>query len=160
MPDKFNANRRAKIPKQTYRVTNWTENNEGLRRRCDLTVWISDEALGLWSAARRTTRGGKSRYSGLSIELYFDFGHSFQATASPDPRYTRGITGILGLEIAGPDLSILSRQGNGLILQTSLRADKQAVIHLVVDSTGLKIFGEGEWPEQERKAKRKWRSWR
>lgn len=96
MPDKFNANRRAKIPKQTYRVTNWTENNEGLRRRGDLTVWISDEALGLWSAAHRTTRGGQPRYSGLSIESNFDLGHSFQATASPDPRLYARHRGSIG----------------------------------------------------------------
>jgi hypothetical protein len=62
MPHKFNADRRAKIPKQKHRVTNWAEYNEGLRRRGDLTVWISDEALDMWSAARRTTRGGQSRY--------------------------------------------------------------------------------------------------
>ena len=69
MPHKFNANRRAKIPKQKHRVTNWAEYNEGLRRSSDLTVWISDEALGMWSAERRTTRGGQPRYSDLAIEL-------------------------------------------------------------------------------------------
>ena len=59
MPHKFNADRRDKIPKQKHRVTNWAEYNEGLRRRGDLTVWISEDALGLWSAPRRTTRGGQ-----------------------------------------------------------------------------------------------------
>ena len=41
MPHKFNADRRDKIRKQRHRVTNWAEYNEGLRRRGDLTVWIS-----------------------------------------------------------------------------------------------------------------------
>mgnify|MGYP005995932275 FL=1 len=61
MPHKFNADRRDKIPKQEHRVTNWSEYNEGLRRRGDLTVWISEDALALWSAPRRTTRGGQPR---------------------------------------------------------------------------------------------------
>jgi hypothetical protein len=74
--------------------------------------------------------------------------------------FMRGIAGILGVEIAVPDFSTLSRRGNGVILQTSPRADKQAAIHLVVGSTGLKIFGEGEWPEEKHKTKRKRRSWR
>jgi hypothetical protein len=74
--------------------------------------------------------------------------------------FMRGIAGILGVEIAVPDFSTLSRRGNGVILQTSPRADKQAAIHLVVDSTGLKIFGEDEWLEQKHKTKRKRRSWR
>ena len=47
MPHKFSADRRDKIPKQKQRVTNWSEYNEGLRRRGDLTVWISDDALAL-----------------------------------------------------------------------------------------------------------------
>jgi hypothetical protein len=72
----------------------------------------------------------------------------------------RGIARMMGVEIAVPDYSTLSRRGNGLILQTSPRAGKQAAIHLVVDSTGLKIFGEGEWLEEKHKTKRKRRSWR
>ena len=47
MPYKFNADRREKFPKQKHRVTNWAEYNEGLRRRGDLMVWISEDALGL-----------------------------------------------------------------------------------------------------------------
>ena len=47
MPHKFNADRREKFPKQQHRVTNWAEYNEGLRRRGDLMVWISEDALGL-----------------------------------------------------------------------------------------------------------------
>ncbi len=67
MPHKFNANRRAKIPKQKHRVTNSAEYNEGLRRRGDLTVWISNEALGMCSAARRARRGAQPRHADLAI---------------------------------------------------------------------------------------------
>jgi hypothetical protein len=141
-------------------VTNLAEYNQGLRRRGDLTVWISDEALGMWSAARRTTRGGQPRYSDLAIELCQTLGMVFKQPLRQTQGFMRGIAGILGVEIAVPDFSTLSRRGNGVILQTSPRADKQAAIHLVVDSTGLKIFGEDEWLEQKHKTKRKRRSWR
>ena len=77
MPHKFNADRRDKIPKQKHQVTNWSEYNEGLRQRGDLTVWISEEALGLWSAPRRTTRGGQPHYSDLAIELCLTLGMVF-----------------------------------------------------------------------------------
>ena len=60
MQHKINADRRDKIPKQKQRVSNWSEYNEGLRQRGDLTVWISDDALDLWAAPRRTTPGGGS----------------------------------------------------------------------------------------------------
>jgi hypothetical protein len=160
MPHKFNTNRRSKIPKQKYRVTNWAEYNKGLRRRGDLTVWISDAALGMWSAARRTTRGGQPRYSDLAIELCLTLGMLFKQPLRQTQGFMRGIAEILVVEIAVPDFSTLSHRGNGVILQTGPRADKQAAIHLVVDSTGLKIFGEGEWLEKKHKTKRKRLSWR
>ena len=68
MPHKFNAARRHKFDKAQYRVINWAEYNESLRQRGDLTIWVSDEAQSMWSAPRRTSRGGQRRYSDLAIE--------------------------------------------------------------------------------------------
>ena len=74
MPHKFNADRRDKIPKQKHRVTNWAEYNASLRRRGDLTVWVSEEALTFWAAPRRTTPGGQPVYSDLAIETCLTLG--------------------------------------------------------------------------------------
>ena len=160
MPHKFNADRRDKIPKQKHRVTNCAEYNESLRCRGDLTVWISDDALALWAAPRRTTRGGQPRYSDLAIELCLTLGVVFKQLLRQTQGLMRSIARLLEVEIAVPDFSTLSRRGSGLILQARPRANNQAVIHMVVDSTGLKIFGEGEWLEEKHKTKRKRRSWR
>ena len=54
-----NASRRHKFDKAQYRVINWAEYNESLRQRGDLTIWVSDEAQSVWSAPRRTSRGGQ-----------------------------------------------------------------------------------------------------
>ena len=62
MPHKFNAARRHKFDKAQYRVINWAEDNESLRQRGDLTIWVSEEAQSVWSAPRRTSRGGQRRY--------------------------------------------------------------------------------------------------
>lgn len=70
MPHKFNADRRHHMGKQKLQVTNCSFYNERLRQRGDLTVWMSDEVLCLWSATRRTSRGGQPKYSDLSITLY------------------------------------------------------------------------------------------
>ncbi len=160
MPHNFNADRRDKIPKQKHRVTNWAEYNESLHCRGDLTVWISDDALALWAAPRRTTRGGQPRYSDLAIELCLTLGVVFKQPLRQTQGLMRSIARLLEVEIAVPDFSTLSRRGSGLILQERPRANNQAVIHMVVDSTGLKIFGEGEWLEEKHKTKRKRRSWR
>ena len=160
MPHKFHADHRGKIPKQKHRVTNWAKYNESLRRRGDLTFWISEDALGLWTASRRTTRGGQPRYSDLAIELCLTLGMVFKQPLRQTQGLMRSITELLGINIAVPDFSTLSRRGCGLIFQTKQRTDSQAAIHLTIDSTGLKIFGEGEWLEEKHKTKRKRRSWR
>ena len=160
MPHKFNADRRNKIPKQKRQVTNCAEYDESLRRRGDPTVWISEEALALWTAAPRTTPGGQAVYSDLAIELCLTFGMLFKQPLRQTQGLMRSIARLLGAEIAVPDFSTLSRWSNGLILQTAPRENSQATIHLAVDSTGLKIFGEGEWLEEKHKTKGKRRSWR
>lgn len=160
MPHKFNADRRDKIPKQKHRVTNWPEYNESMRKRGSLTVWIDEGDLSLWSAPRRKTPGGQRRYSDLAIELCLTLGVIFHQPLRQTQGLMRSIAKLLGIDIAVPDFSTLSRRGGDLTLQARSKTSSDAVIHLVVDSTGLKIFGEGEWLEEKHKTKRKRRSWR
>ncbi len=160
MPHKFNTDRRGKIPKQKHRVTNWAEYNESLRQRGDLTVWISEDALGFWSAPRRTTRGGQRRYSDLAIELCLTLGVVFRQPLRQTQGLMRSIAKLLGVEIAVPDFSTLSRRSNRLRLTVKPTTKSNKPVHLAVDSTGLKVFGEGEWLEEKHKTKHKRRSWR
>jgi len=160
MPHKFNADRRDKILKQKQRVTNWSEYNECLRRRGDLTVWISEDALALWAAPRRTTPGGQPYYSDLAIELCLTLGMVFKQPLRQTQGLMRSIATLLGVEIAVPDFSTLSRRGNGLTLRPKPKYKSDKPVQLVVDSTGLKIFGEGGWLEEKHKATAKGKTWR
>ncbi len=160
MPHKFNAARRDEITKQKQRVTNWSEYNEGLRQRGDLTVWISKDALGLWSAPPRTTRGGQRKYSDLAVDICLTLGVVFKQPLRQTQGLMRSIAGLLGVGIVVPDFSTLSRRSSGLTLRATRKPGGGKPAHLVVDSTGLKIFGEGDWLEEKHKTKRKRRSWR
>lgn len=160
MPHKFNAAHRDKIPKQKYCVTNWSEYNEGLRRRGDLTVWVCDTALDLWSPPRRTTRGGQPRYSDLAIELCLTLGLVFNQPLRQTQGLMRSIAKLLRLNISVPDFFTLSRRGSDLTLQPTPKSNSNEAIHLAIDSTGLKIFGEGEWCEEKHRNKSKRKSWR
>jgi len=160
MPHKFNADCRDKIPKQKRRVTNCAAYDESLRLRGDLTVWISEEARSLWAAAPRTTHGSQAVYSDLAIELCLTFGMVFKQPLRQTQGLMRSIAGLLRVEIEVPHFTTLSRRGNGLSLSPKALSKSTEPVHLVVDSTGLKIFGEGEWLEQKHKTKRKRRSWR
>ncbi|UIK14127.1 IS5 family transposase (plasmid) [Rhizobium leguminosarum] len=150
------ADRRDKITKQKYQVTNWPAYNESLRQRGDLNIWVKDEALALWTARRRTSRGGQPKYSDLAITLCL----TLRVVYGLALRQTQGLMRI-GFDIAVPDFSTLSRRSKGLALpSTKCRATTSGPVHLVVDSTGLKVFGEGEWLENKHKTKAKRKRWR
>jgi hypothetical protein len=127
------------------------EYDESLRQRGDLTVWISDYALDLWEAAPRKTPGGQPSYSDLAIELCLTLGIVFKQPLRQTEGLMSSIAGLLRVEIAVPHLTTLSRRGHRLSLSAKAAPKSGEPMHLVVDSTGLKIFGEGEWLEQKHK---------
>ncbi|EIM31240.1 IS5 family transposase [Microvirga lotononidis] len=158
MPFKANAARRHRIPKQRYRVTNWAEYDAALRQWGSLTVWFSAEAIAAWRAEPRTTRGGQPHYSALAIQTALTLSAVFRLAL----RQTEGLIGsilqLLGLGLAVPDHSTLSRRAETLEVPKPCPGSRGPV-HLLVDSTGLRLCGPGEWLT-ERHGTRRRRSWR
>jgi hypothetical protein len=160
MPFKANASRRHHIPRQKRRVTNWAAYDASLRQRGSLTVWFTDEAIAAWQAAPRSTRGGQPWYSPLAILTALTLRAVFRLAL----RQTEGLIGsvirLLGLTLAVPDHSTLSRRAATLEVppQSSARIGAEPV-HLLVDSTGLKLCGAGEWLVEKHGTKTR-RSWR
>ena len=99
-------------------------------------------------------------YSDLAIELCLTLGKVLKQPLRQTLGLMRSIATLLGVKIAVSDFSTLSRRSNGAILLPNPRTDNGASIQLVVDSTGLKIFGEGDWLEEKHKTKAKRKSWR
>src|SRR3954451_8291735 len=157
MPFKANAARRHRIPKQQYRVTNWAEYDAALRQRGSLTVWFSMEAIAAWRAEPRTTRGGQPHYSALAIRTALTLRAVFRLAL----RQTEGLIGsvlqLLGLDLAVPDHSTLSRRAETLEVPRPQAGG--APVHLLVDGTGLKLWGPGEWLVEKHGTKRR-RAWR
>jgi hypothetical protein len=157
VPFKANAARRHRIPKQRHRVTNWAEYDASLRQRGSLTVWFTDEAIAAWRAAPRATRGGQPWYSPLAILTALTLRVLFRLAL----RQTEGLIGsilqLLGLELAVPDHTTLSRRAATLRVPRP-RAGTGA-LQLLVDSTGLRLGGPGEWLVEKHGAKTR-RSWR
>lgn len=147
MPHKFNAARRHKIARQKHRVTNWAAYNESLRRRGDLTVWISEDVQCLWSASRRNSRGGQQKYSDLAITLCLTLRVAYGLPLRQTQGLMRSVAALMGLDVLVPDFSTLSRRSKGLVLPPAKhRCGHQKPVHLVVDSTGLKgLARENGW---------------
>src|ERR687890_346627 len=158
MPFKANADRRHHIPAQQHRVKNWAEYDAGLRARGSLTVWFTAEAIEGWRAAPRTTRGGQPSYSDLAITTALTLRAVFRLPL----RQTEGLIGsvlqLLSLDLPVPDFSTLSRRAQSLELPAQPRATG-GPIHLLVDSSGLKLGGPGEWLVEKHGTSKR-RSWR
>ena len=157
VPFKANAAGRHHVPRQRHRVTNWPEYDGALRQLGCLTVWFTEEAIAAWQAEPRTTRGGQPRYPTLAIAT----GLTLRAVFRLALRQTEGLIGsiirLLGLDLAVPDHSTLSRRAETLAIA---RAPANAEpVHLLVDSTGLKLCGAGEWLVETHGTSRR-RSWR
>ena len=159
MPFKVHAAGRHHIPKQRYRVTNWAEYDASLRQRGSLTVWFSDDAIAAWRAAPRTTRGGQPWYAPLAITTALTLRAVFRLAL----RQTEGLIGsilhLLGLDLSVPDHSTLSRRAETLAVPCPRSSPGSGPVHLLVDSTGLKLGGPGEWLT-EKHGTRQRRSWR
>ena len=157
MPFKTLAARRHHIPKQKHKVTNWAEYDAGLRARGSLTVWFTPEAIEAWRAEPRTGRGGQSRYSALAITTALTLRAVFRLALRQTEGLIASILRLLGLDLAVPDHSTLSRRAETLEVPRP-RCGREPV-HLLVDSTGLRLCGPGEWLAEKHGTKRR-RAWR
>jgi len=143
--------------KGLYRVRNWSEYDRALVNRGSLTIWISEDAIAKWKPVGPKQRGGQREYSEFAITTALTLKEVFHLTNRGTEGFTRSIFQIMGVGLSVPDHTTLSRRGRGL--KVALRKRKKAVVHLVVDSTGLKIYGEGEW-KMRKHGKSKRRTWR
>ena len=157
MPFKANADRRHHIPRQRHRVTNWAAYDAALRARGSLTVWFSEEAIDGWRAEARTTRGGQPRYSALAITTALTLHAVFRLALRQTEGLVGSILALLGLDLAVPDHSTMSRRAE--TLEVPLPRRGREPVHLLVDSTGLRLCGPGEWLV-ERHGSRTRRGWR
>jgi transposase len=160
MPYKANEPRRHRIPRARYRVQNWPEYDRALQRRGSLTVWVTPEALAAWQPPRTGQRGRPRDYSDVAIEtghlLRLAFGRPWRQTEG----LLRSLVGLLGWEVGVPDHTTFARRSPGLVLATALaRAQASGPVHVVIDATGLKVYGAGEWliEQHGERGKRGWR---
>ncbi len=157
MPFKANAARRHRIPRARYRVTNWPAYEAGLRRRGDLMLWLDQDAVAGWAAPCRSTPGGQPRYSDLAIELVLTLRLVFHLALRQAEGFTRSVLALLGLELRVPDHTTLSRRGRSFAGRQPRVPTGSGPVHLVLDSTGLELFGQGEWcAARHGRARQRW----
>ena len=144
--------------KTTYRVGNWAEYDRALVRRGDVTLWLTPDAIATWAAAGVGRRSGQLQYSDLAIETALTLSLIFHLPLRQTEGFLTSIFGMLGVDLTAPDHTTLSRRGQHLALALR-RARPGTSLHLIVDSTGLSIVGDGEWAAAKHggRGRRGWR---
>ena len=154
MPNKHNTDRRHHIPKMKFKVKNWPAYEAGLRRRGSLTLWIEDAALAQWQSVGV---GGQARYQGIAIETCLMLRAAFKMALRQTEGLMASVLTLMNLTVSAPDHTTVSRRSVRLpIIKSAVAANGS--LHVLVDSTGLEVFGASQWlvAKHGTKSRRTW----
>lgn len=144
--------------KRRYRIRNWRDYNSALVRRGSLTLWVEARAVGAWRERRaRAGRGRRRTYSDLAVLCALTLREVYGLPLRSTQGLTRSVLHLLGADLPTPHYSTLSRRAASL--EVKLPRLTKGPLHLAVDSTGVKLYGEGEWKVRLHGAERR-RAWR
>jgi hypothetical protein len=146
-------------PKAKYRIKNWSDYNKALIGRGSLTLWVHEDVLTLWNHPEQTGKPGHPLdYHDLAIECALSLRAVYHLGLRQTQGFLSSLLGLLGVSLSCPYYTTFCRRAK--TLQVSLpRMTPGKAFHMVVDATGLKIYGEGEWHVRTH-GKSKRREWR
>jgi IS5 family transposase len=148
-----------KRTKRQYRLRNWSEYNKALVQRGSLSVWLSEDVLSAWhNQSRMGKRGKPADYTDTAILCMATLEEVYGLPLRATEGLTRSVVKLLGVELSVPDYTTLCRRRRTLSVELP-RRKKSEPLHMVVDSTGIKVYGEGEWKVRQHGYTRR-RTWR
>lgn len=130
--------------KDKYKIVNWSSYNESLKQRGSITIWFSEDALKSWKYQGKRERGGKIIYSDTAIKTCLVIRKIYGLKLRQTEGFMNSLIELLKVECEIPDYSQMSRRAKTLEFPLK-RFNKDEPLDIVVDSTGLKVYGEGEW---------------
>ncbi len=136
----------SKPQKLNYKVTNWRDYNESLVRRGDVTFWFDESVVAAWEHENDQKKVGRPfTYSDTAIETLLTIRELFRLPYRQTEGFGRALAKLMNADVAIPDYTSLQKRAAKLGVNI-LVADVPGPVDVVVDSTGLKVYGEGEWP--------------
>jgi hypothetical protein len=149
-----------KKKKTSYRVRNWSSYNKSLVQRGSITVWISPEVLEGWhpEMEAKRQRGGQVQYSEQAIECLLMLKAVYRLPYRQTIGFAQSILDMLSANVRVPDYTTLCKRSTELKVDIAT-SNLNEVKHIVMDSTGLKIYGEGEWKVRQHGYSKR-RTWR
>jgi len=145
--------------KTSYKITNWRKYNESLVQRGSITFWFSDDVIDQWGHANDESKVGHPFvYSDTAIESLLVLRELFRLPYRQTEGLGRSLIRLMQVDVAIPDFTSLAKRAAKLEIALDI-ADRKGPIDVVVDSTGLKVFGEGEWKTRKHGISKR-RTWR
>lgn len=145
-----------------YRLRNWSQYNRSLVNRGSLTLWIEEGIEAKWLPAEATgKRGASPTYTDLAITCCRSIGLVLKLPLRQSIGLVRSLFERAGIALPVPDYSTLSRRSRTLAIDLGVPRSEHSAgpRHLVIDSTGLKVYGEGEWKVRQHGVGKR-RTWR
>jgi len=155
---RHSSQKKAKKKTSRYKLKNWSEYNKSLVQRGSLTVWLSEEVIEQWAYQGPRQRGAPVRYSDVAIQTALGFKHLFHLPLRQTEGFLRSLFQRMHLSLRVPDYTTASRRQGKLTLDLP-PGGGDGPRHVVVDSTGLKVYGEGEWKVRQHGWSKR-RTWR
>ena len=146
--------------KATYRIGNWAAYNQSLVQRGSITLWISEDVLANWHPEPDgpRQRGGQVHYSDQAVECLLMLKAVYRLPYRQTMGFGQSVMDLLGADVRVPDYTTLCKRSADLAVSLPTSNPNEAK-HIVVDSTGLKIYGEGEWKVRQHGYSKR-RTWR
>jgi hypothetical protein len=130
-------------PKALYRVKNWSEYDKALVQRGSITFWLSNDFEKTWMYVGEKQRGSQFDYTDQAILVMLTVKEVFHLTNRGVEGFVRSLFRMMKIDLPVPDHSTLSKRGKDLKVKLPKKTNQS--LNIVMDSTGLKIYGEGEW---------------
>src|SRR3712207_5957063 len=128
-----------------YRIRNWRVYNRALINRGRLTVWFDEQAIVAWRNTEPATGPGAPRlYADLAIECALVFKVVYHLSLRAAQGFLASVVELMKLTLPVPDYSTVSRRQAALQVRLPVESGGSPR-HVVIDATGLKVYGAGEW---------------
>jgi hypothetical protein len=147
----------ATTTKTVYRVRNWSAYNKALVERYDITIWVEEDMRQAWHYDGPRQQGGQFIFSDVAIECMGTLREVYHLPLRGAEGLLRSLFTLMGVALPVPSYSTLSRRSQSVVIHLPKKA--QGALDLVIDSTGLKVYGEGEWKVRQHGVSKR-RTWR
>lgn len=142
------VNKKRLKPRETYKLTNWSEYNKSLKQRGKLSIWLSDSVKENWYYNGKQQPGGQKLYSNVAIEFCLTIKYLYGLGYRQTEGFVEDLFILCNINLSVPSYSQLQRRSKtvkiDIRVKKGLKRQKEPIM-LVIDSTGLKVYGEGEW---------------